>query len=257
MKKEMKTKCEDRIAKLMDVLQKSENLHLKDAAKLLGVSEMTVRRDITQFSSPLTLLGGYIVILPEHKHSQHYFVSDQQSKQISEKLHIGKVAASLIEDNDTVFFDCGTTTPFIIDCIPDDCHFTALCYSLNAFIALQKKSHCQIILCGGEFKTDNAIFLPLANDSLLDDICPNKAFISAAGITIKGVTCFNFNELSVKKRVIEKSMQTILVADSSKFGMTKPAFLGGFELFDAIITDDMNDDFKRYFQEKQIPVYLS
>jgi DeoR family deoxyribose operon repressor len=49
------------------------------------------------------------------------------------------------------FFDCGTTTPWIIDAIDDALPFTGVCYSLNTFLALQEKPQCRAILCGGSF----------------------------------------------------------------------------------------------------------
>ncbi|VFT75909.1 Deoxyribose operon repressor [Klebsiella aerogenes] len=47
------------------------------------------------------------------------------------------------------FFDCGTTTPWIIDAIDDALPFTGVCYSLNTFLALQEKPQCRAVLCGG------------------------------------------------------------------------------------------------------------
>ena len=58
-------------------------------------------------------------------------------------------------------FDCGTTTPWIIEAIDNELPFTAICYSLNTFLVLQEKPQCRVILCGGEFHASNAIFKPL------------------------------------------------------------------------------------------------
>ncbi len=142
---------------------------------------MTVRRDLNATSASVILLGGYVVNDPQSSAIGHYFVSDQQNQQVQEK----RVAAQLVEAGDTVFFDCGTTLPFVIDAIDEDLPFTAVCYSLNTFLALQAKPAAKVILCGGEFHPDNAIFTPLTRQSELDPICTNKAFISAAGVDLK------------------------------------------------------------------------
>ncbi|MDX5626490.1 MULTISPECIES: DNA-binding transcriptional repressor DeoR [unclassified Brenneria] len=234
----METRREERINKLAQALKSTDKLHLKDAAQLLGVSEMTVRRDLSAEPAAVVLLGGYVVSDLKNNNATNYFVSDQQNKHVAEKRSAGAVAARLIAANDTVFFDCGTTTPFIIDAIAEDLPFTGICYSLNTFLALQGKHACQAILCGGQFHPDNAIFTPLGQRNELDNVCPNKAFISAAGIDLAaGATCFNFAELSMKHRALAMSQRAILVADSSKFDLVKPACIGPLTLFDTLITD--------------------
>ncbi len=155
----METRRDERIGQLLQALKRSDKLHLKEAATLLGVSEMTIRRDLNHKSAPVVLLGGYIVLEPRR----------------------------------------GTTTPWIIEAIDNDLPFTAVCYSLNTFLALQDKPHCRAILSGGEFHASNAIFKPLDFHETLNNICPDIAFYSAAGVhTSKGATCFNLEELPVK-----------------------------------------------------------
>ena len=114
----------------------------------------------------------------------------------------------MINENDTVFFDCGTTTPAIIDAIADELTFTAVCHSLNTFLALQDKPNCKVVLCGGEFKPNNYIFSSVSGRNELDHICPNIAFISAAGLSLQhGATCFNFDELEMKHRAMAMAQQ--------------------------------------------------
>lgn len=183
----METRRAARINKLTQALKNGDRLHLKQAAELLGVSEMTVRRDLNATSASVILLGGYVVNDPQSSAIAigHYFVSYQQNQQVQEKRVAGRLPAQLVEVGDTVFFDCGTTLPFVIDAIDEDLPFTAVCYSLNTFLALQAKPAAKVILCGGEFHPDNAIFTPLTRQSELDPICTNKAFISAAEVDLK------------------------------------------------------------------------
>lgn len=58
----METRRDERISQLIQALKRSDKLHLKEAASLLGVSEMTIRRDLNGHSGPVVLLGGYIVL---------------------------------------------------------------------------------------------------------------------------------------------------------------------------------------------------
>ncbi|VFT75908.1 Deoxyribose operon repressor [Klebsiella aerogenes] len=64
----METRRDERISQLIQALKRSDKLHLKEAASLLGVSEMTIRRDLNGHSGPVVLLGGYIVLEPRKRH---------------------------------------------------------------------------------------------------------------------------------------------------------------------------------------------
>lgn len=253
----METRRDERINRLVQALKRSDKIHLKDAAALLGVSEMTIRRDLNAQPTAVVLLGGYVVAEPRSSNVPHYFVSDQQARQVAEKRRIGKLAASLIQENDTVFFDCGTTTPAIIDAIAEELTFTAICHSLNTFLALQNKPHCKVILCGGEFKPNNCIFTAVGQHSELDLVCPDIAFISAAGVTLQqGATCFNFDELQMKHQAISMAQQKILVVDHSKFGQIKPACIGPLTQFDRIISDRQPErEFTEFFNQQAIAIH--
>ncbi len=144
----MDTKTNSRIQKLEFLLKQMDKIHLRDAAEILNVSEMTIRRDLGTEPGSLVLLGGYIVKDPQHLNENSYFILEQQNKNIVQKMQIGKLAAEQIKEGDVVFFDCGSTIPFIASQISDSLQFTALCCSINTFMVLQEKRQCNLILCG-------------------------------------------------------------------------------------------------------------
>jgi DeoR family deoxyribose operon repressor len=111
----METRRDERISQLIQALKRSDKLHLKEAAALLGVSEMTIRRDLNGHNGPVVLLGGYIVLEP--RSATHYLLSDQKTRLVEEKRRAARHAAALLEAHQMAFFDCGTTTPWIIDAI--------------------------------------------------------------------------------------------------------------------------------------------
>ncbi|NBI12791.1 DNA-binding transcriptional repressor DeoR [[Haemophilus] felis] len=230
-------KVNPRLEKLAFLLTQMDRIHLRDAAKMLNVSEMTIRRDLSTHTGSIMLLGGYIVS-DSQKGGGNYQLFEHQSKNIAQKMELGKLAASLVEDNDVVFFDCGTTIPFIISQIENHIKFTALCCSINAFVALQEKSNCQVILCGGNYSRHNAILTPIQTVSELDLICTNKAFISAAGVNVEqGVTCFDLKEAQIKRKAMLKTQQKILVVDSFKLNRVEQAYIAALSEFDRIICD--------------------
>lgn len=213
-----------------------EKLHLRDASEILNVSEMTIRRDISNSDGSIVLLGGYLVKKINHK--SNYFLSDQQDKNIVEKMLLGKVASKLVENGDIVFFDCGTTIPFIASHIPDNINFTAVCCSINVFMVLREKRNCEIILCGGNYCRDNELVTSIQAKDILDSICTTKAFIATSGVDVNnGLTCFHFNEAQVKQQAMMRAKEKILVFDHSKFNFVYPAYIGELDEFNIIICD--------------------
>jgi len=232
----METRRDERINKLAQALKGTDKIHLKEAAQLLGVSEMTIRRDLNEGPGAVVLLGGYIVSDPMRRQN-HYFVSDQQGQHVEQKRLLGQHASTLINANETVYFDCGTTIPWVIDAIDPDLPFTAVCCAMNTFLALKEKN-ARVILCGGEFHADNAIFTPLGQLSVMDSLCPDKAFISAAGIDLQqGASCYNLNELPMKLLALQRARQKLLVADSSKYGKVLSARIADLSAFNGLISD--------------------
>jgi hypothetical protein len=65
---------------------------------------MTIRRDLNSDSAPVVLLGGYIVLEP--RSASHYLISDQKTRLVK-KSKAARLAASLVQPHQTLFFDCG------------------------------------------------------------------------------------------------------------------------------------------------------
>lgn len=104
----METKQKERIRRLVELLKKTDRIHLKDAARMLEVSVMTIRRDFSQDDEPLplALLGGYIVMVnkpsapiaaPQPTLRPHH----------RDDLPVAILAAGLVSENDLVFLIMG------------------------------------------------------------------------------------------------------------------------------------------------------
>lgn len=234
----MDKKIQSRIQKLEFLLKQMDKIHLRDAADILGVSEMTIRRDLNAYTGSVVLLGGYVVKNPQLRSENSYFIFEQETKHIAEKMQIGKIGAGLVKEGDVIFFDCGSTIPFLASQIDPAVKFTALCCSINTFLVLQEKPHCELILCGGIYSRHNSFLTSLQNQNELDQICTTKAFISAAGVdSQQGVTCFDFNEAKTKQKAMAKSKQNILIFDHLKINKVQQAYVSDLNRFSLLICD--------------------
>lgn len=197
----METKQKERIRRLMELLKKTDRIHLKDAARMLEVSVMTIRRDLSQENDeplPLTLLGGYVVMVNKPSSPSVTPALATKPAHHRDDLPIAILAAGLVSENDLVFFDNGSEMPLVINMIPDDITFTGICYSHRVFMALNEKPNATAILCGGTYRAKSDAFYDTGNPSALDSLNPRKVFISASGVHEHfGVSWFNPDDLSL------------------------------------------------------------
>lgn len=227
-----------RLGRLRQAVEKSGTLHLRDAARLLDVSEMTVRRDLSRADGALTLLGGYIVATQSAPNIARYVLDQEVAAHAFAKKEAGRHAAHLVEDGDTLFIDCGTTTPYLAEALPTELKLTVVCYSMNIANLLIHRPRTRLLLLGGLYHDSSASFYAEEAVEGLSRIGINKAFLSAGGVhATRGATCSNLHEVPVKQAVLAQAEQRFLVVDGSKFGRLKMAFFAGLDAFDRIVTD--------------------
>ena len=231
---------QDRLRRLSGALYGRGPLHLNEAATLLDVSPMTVRRDIAAAPELFTYLGGYIVAGGAEG---GYRLDREQDKQAAAKAAICAHAAGLIDEGDTIFIDCGTTTPHLAHRLPAGLRVTVVCYALNIAEPLAANPNVQLILLGGLYSASSASFAVDDGLTTLARLGVNKAFLSAGGAhAARGVSCSNFHEVAVKQAAMRIALQSHLLVDSSKFGQVRPAPFARIDQFDSIITSPSAGD---------------
>ncbi|HKU00655.1 MAG TPA: DeoR family transcriptional regulator [Paraburkholderia sp.] len=236
----------DRLRTLAQALAKHNVMHLRDAATLLGVSEMTVRRDIGANPERFTYLGGYIVSADDVPNAVGYSLEHEKDHFAQAKAQASAHAAALVAENDTVFIDCGTTLAALARLIPAQLQITAVCYSLNVAEILRRMPNVRMILLGGVYVPSSDSFSGADSLDTLRRMGINKAFISAGGVDpARGVTCWNVHEVAIKQAAMASAVERHLVVDASKFGVVKAWRFSQMEDFDSIITEKGQQPRKR------------
>lgn len=226
-----------RITQLNDMLAQGGALRLPEAARLCGVSEMTIRRDLAVSGSGLALIGGRLIRADNPHFTPLYDLPTQQDCQTRAKQQLCDAAAGYIEDNDTLFIDCGTTLMPLVSGLSQERSLTVVTYALNVANAISLLPGVRLILLGGMYHPSSQTFAGSDIATGLSRLGINKAFISAAGIHAnKGVSCFHFHEVAPKQAAIACATQRLLVADDTKAGVVRPAYFATLDDFDVVIT---------------------
>lgn len=227
-----------RIAALVSALAERRVMHLRQAAELLGVSEMTVRRDIAEHPDQFAYFGGHIMSPAQIEGNTRYEIVAAADSHAAAKRDACMHAARHIRPDETIFIDCGTTLIHLVELIPDDYRITALCYALNVAERLTRKPNVTMVMLGGHYHPSSASFSADHDLDRLAEFGINVAFLSAAGLdTERGATCAAFHEARIKQKAIALARESYLVVDSSKIGKLQRAFFAPISAFKAIITE--------------------
>ena len=252
-----------RIKHILNLLRAKNAVSIKELTKLLDVSEMTIRRDLSLLSDDniIELISGGAILRSENgaeMDGENYFISHEETKRTREKVKIAKKAAAMIEPNDTIIIDVGSTTEYIPKFIREDFLVTILCYALNVLVDIYRKKNCRPIFAGGYFHENTLMFESSDGINLIRKIRADKAFISAAGVSdTLGVTCANPYEIETKKTVLQSAKTKILLADSSKFGKVKIAHFADLQEFDIVITDsDISEEYVQIIRKLGIELHV-
>jgi DeoR family deoxyribose operon repressor len=233
-----------RLRAVVDYLRDRNGASIRELAGELGVSEMTIRRDLEQLKleNIVSLVHGAAIFKADSGAAEQpgdYHLALEETVNRPEKERIGRAAAAMVQNGDIIIIDIGTTTEYLARYLPPGAAITVLCFTMNALAEVCKKKTENIIMGGGYYHANTQFFESEETISLVRRTRATKLFLSAAGVSRElGLTCANQYEVKVKQSCIESSLKKILLVDSGKFDRIRPAFVTSLDRVDTVITDN-------------------
>ncbi len=226
-----------RLARLRVLVGQRGAVHLASAAADIGVSAMTLRRDLAAAGArDLALLGGHVTSAPAGD-AALYVLTREAEARVAAKRAAARAAARFASDGATLFVDCGTTMPYLIASLAPRLALTIVCYALNIATLAANRPRTRLILLGGAFHPSSATFYAEEEVRRLAALRIDVGFFSAGGVDrARGASCFHFHEVPIKQAALAAAARRYLVVDESKLNRTAPAPFAPWEAFDAIIT---------------------
>lgn len=226
---------EHRLQLASEMIKQKGSLSVQELMDYFQVSDMTVRRDLQKLekTGEFRRFHGGIRYLDEPP------IPMRETYRGAEKQRIADYCLSLIQPNDTIILDSGTTTYQIAVSLAksDIQNVTVVTNSLNAAHELSHVEHIHLMMCGGELRKNSQSFVGKSSRDFFSHIYVNKAFIATGGITLKGYTTASFAEAEIKNSMTQACEKTYIVADSSKFGHHSLHLFAPLESADAIVSD--------------------
>jgi len=225
--------------KILELLQEDGSARVSALSRLFNVSEPTVRQDLDKLEEEGFIVrehgGAFLKSVPQQVKS----LSLQHSENMDKKARIGRKAAELIQDDDFLILDSGSTTTEVAKNLLIRKNLKVITNALNIALLLGTELSFEIMVTGGEFKPPTLSLTGEKAGRFFDRIHVGKCFLAAGGVSLDtGLTYPSFNDIYVKKAMIEASTEVYVVADSTKIGRVSFASLGPIDLIGFLITDE-------------------
>jgi len=250
----------ERRKSILHQLNKTGQVLVPELSKEFDVSEVTIRNDLEQLEKKNILIrarGGAIKI--EGGVGIDYHISEKDKLHIEEKVRIGKKAGQLINENDTIIIDSGTTTIQITKYLDHLSDITVVCNALNIVSQLIQLKNVNLIIPGGYLRKNSLSLVgPLAEKNM-QNLYVDKVFIGVDGFdTRHGIYTPNIEESYFNEIMIKISKEVIVVCDSSKFLRRSLAFICSVSKIHCVITDNgILDEDKKRLEDAGIKVIIA
>lgn len=248
---------EQRLQQIANYIHSKGTVSLDELCRQFDVSKNTIRRDINKIveTGEIKKVYGGVVSLS----NELIPFDNRNTANSTQKEAISKKAASLIEDQDLIYIDSGTTVCYIPRYIDENKSITIITNSLTVVNESLAKENFKVILIGNTLKRKTNSFVNVDSWDSFERYNIDKAFLAATGISIdKGASNSDILEYEIKSRVVKKASQNYLLADHSKFNKVALVTYASIDQLDGIITDQpVPDNFIKPLDEENISVILS
>ena len=243
-----------RTEKIFERVQAAKLIKLSELSSEFGVSMPTIRKDIDELQKHgrVERVHGNVRLVTPHA-GQARPVADRTNilPTSPEKALIGRMAATLIGNGDSIILDCGATTTELAKNLLDRQHLRIVTNALNIAIILGAEPTNRIMLTGGEFKPETIAVSGEKASTFFQGMFVDKLFLAAGGVSKEsGISYPDFIDLHVKRAMIDAAKTVYLLADSKKFGKREFAAFGAMDRIDYLVTDEgLGADFAQWLAD--------
>lgn len=243
----------ERRQSILDKLQKRESVNVKNLSKEFDVSKETIRRDLEKLQNKNLLKKIHGGAVPINKNEELSF-NIRKNQNTKEKKEIALKALKYINEGDTIFLDISSTAMFLARELKEIKDITVITNSAKIVIELANNKNINVISTGGILVSNSISFVGPHANSMVNNYFADRFFASCKGISAQyGATDSNDLEIEVKKNMVDRSSEVIILADYSKFKERGLSSFAEINEIDKIISDNsIRQKIKNEFLQKGI-----
>lgn len=219
---------------IFNIISEKPRVSVKELAITLGVSEVTIRKDLSSLENEGLLKrthGGAVQMASNSTEERIRF-------RYVEKLKLAKEAARFIQHGESILLEAGSTNAVFAAELSQKKDIHIITNSLFISESLKNNRNTKVTLLGGELQQDAEALVGPLTKLCLSKICVDKAFIGMDGFSEKmGFTCGNFLRAEIGKEMCQRAQKVFILAESSKFDNVGATPVADLSQIYMVITD--------------------
>ena len=246
-----------RQSQIRRLVEERGQVTVTELSPIFNVSEATIRRDLEELADRKwvrRIHGGAVKVVRALKEPP---ILERVDKCEKEKAHIGKKAAEMIHEGETVFLGSGSTVLEIARNLPFDISLTVITNSLLVINELVTRPHIEMIVIGGMLRRTELSMVGHVANQAVREFRADRVFMGIRAIDVAhGFTNDYLPEAVVDREILKIAPEIVIVADHTKFSKVSTVLVALANAVDVIITDvDTPEEIVSTFGEMMIQVY--
>ena len=254
----------ERLNSIISTIKSEKEVTIGTLSSQMDASDSTIRRDLDYLANAYpdinrTFGGASLKLSSTSNNSEVEVLFDIKLEYAKEeKIKIAQRASELIEENDTILLDSGSTCYYLALTLPKFNKLSVVTTDIKIAEFLSYQSNITTFIVGGEIRHSLFTIGSHFYESFLRNFAFDKAFMSCDALDWKsGITNMSFFEADIKKYIIESSERVILMADARKINKIAPYKVGSLEHISTLITNyQIPEDVKKALHPEIIQVYI-
>ena len=248
--------ADERRKKILELLNKNGSVRVNELSQTFDISEVTIRTDLADMENKGLLTRVHGGAVSSYKPYYNMSLTQRMSTNQEQKEIIAKKIAGMIEDNDTIMLNSGTTTLLVFRALPTNLNLSIVTNSISIALEGATNSNFNIILLGGLINTKYQF--TFGDDAIrqLKSYHADKLILSVDGIDSEhGLSTYYDKEAEIDRIMLEQSSINIVAADNSKFNRRAFTKISELSVADYIVTDtSVPDTLKNKFSKHSIKI---
>lgn len=233
------TPTPERQKQILSLLSRQGRLSVSEIVERFAISEATARRDLESLSAQgkaRRVHGGAMAL---EQAPPELPILQRESEQSEEKSNIGRAAAELIADGETIFLGSGTTVLETARYLRERKNLTVITNSLPVLNTLAGIKGITVVSLGGQLRESELSFIGFITELALAELRVDKVIMGTRGISLEhGLTNDYLSETLTDRAILEIGQSVIIVADHTKINRIATALLAPLKSIQVFITDD-------------------
>ena len=234
------------------IINRDKSVLVTELAGRFEVTPETIRSDLLKLERRGVLVRSYGGATLSGVSGQDLGVAERETVNSDVKQKIGKRAAELIRDGETIFLDASTSALHLARQLHEKKGLTVITNATSIITELSGSEHIKLICTGGLLAQKNMSYTGrFAECMIREHLAANKFFFSCRGVTLsRGLTDSSEDEAEIKRAMIERSDTTVFLCDHNKLGRLSVPTIAPLGRVDVFITDISLDEEWREALEK-------